>query len=53
MRSSHFIPDLIYAEMSKFLFRVKPKKVWTQDIPNTEYGDKSIFANYECAEQYK
>ena len=50
--SSTFTPEIVYLEASKDPIRIKPANSWTQDVPNSEHGEKCIYNNYDCPEQF-
>ena len=47
-----FKSEIVYLEATDVPFRVKPANIWTQDVPNSDHGDKCIFTNFECDEQF-
>ena len=52
LHSSHFQRDVVYLEASNKPFKVAPVERWTTEIPNARHGDKCVFNDYKCPEQF-
>lgn len=52
LHSSRFERPVVYLEASTKPFKVAPVERWTTEIPNVRHGDKCVFNDYKCPEQF-